>query len=288
MPDTIPNHFRVEFGKNWTERIQQTKSRLNDYIVFDDFDGDRKSFDRIGSMSSQTITDRKGKTRLSDADTDTRWVYRHGEDLAQTLDEFDSKNLGPLALPDGMYIRQHTNAYNRSLDDEAWKSALNPVKTGTTGTTELALPASQKIAAGGTGLTLAKLIQAREILNAADMGEDDAPTVLVVTAKQLTDLFNTTEVKSSDYNTVKALAQGEVDSFMGFTFKICQRLPKAGTTRSLVGWVKGTIIVIRGMKKVHVDEIPEQQHTIQIRSVWTLGGTRLHDEAVVQIDVTEA
>jgi len=287
MADQVPNHFTTEFSKNWIERVQQTKCRLDAYIEFDDFDGERKRYDRIGSMSSQEIVDRKGETRTTDANTDSRWAYRVGYDVANTLDEDDSKNLGPLTLPDSDYVRQHTNAYHRDCDDVSWGAAFNSVKTGTLGTTDTPLPSGQIIVHGGTGLTIAKLITANEIIEDADL-EDEAPRVLCVTAKQLTNLLNTTEVRSADYNTVKALVAGQIDTFMGFKFIKIKRLPKASTTRSCIGWVKGAIKVMRGTKTVHMDWLPKQQHSLQIRSKWNLGGVRVHDESVVVIECTES
>src|SRR3546814_9968356 len=61
------------------------------------------------------------------------------------------------------------------------------------------------------------LLQAKEILDAAEVDVDDttgqgAPTrVIAVSTKQITNLLGTTEIKSVDYNSVKALAQGQVD-----------------------------------------------------------------------------
>ena len=37
-----------------------------------------------------------------------------------------------------------------------------------------------------------------------------------MTATQITNLLSATEVKSADYNTVRALVRGEIDTFLGF------------------------------------------------------------------------
>jgi hypothetical protein len=64
-----------------------------------------------------------------------------------------------------------------------------------------------------TGLTLAKLLSAKETMDGDDVPENGR--VIVCTSDQISDLLNTTEIKSSDFNTVKALARGEIDSFLG-------------------------------------------------------------------------
>src|SRR5690606_16720791 len=160
-------------------------------------------------------------------DLDFRWAVRQGFDMGNLLDKDDAMNLAPLVLPTSDYVKSHTNAYHRDSDDIAWQAALGNVLTGELGATPLALPTTQWIGKGGavgvdtgtaTGLTVGKLITANEILEDADL-EDDAPRVLVVTAKQLTNLLNTTKVTSADYASVKALVNGTIDTFMGFKFK---------------------------------------------------------------------
>jgi len=286
MPDTIPAHFTTEFSTNWGERVQQTKGRLDAWVEDESFMGERKRYDRIGSQNSMRRTERKGPTRIVDPELDSRWAYRASYDLANLLDKDDAVNLGALTLPTSPYIKSHTNAYHRDSDDIAWHGALDDVMTGDAGATATPLPASQKIAAGGTGLTLAKLITANQILEDADL-EDDSPRVLCVTAEQLTNLLNTTQVQDADFNTVRALASGTVDSFMGFKFVKIKRLPKVGTTRSCPGWVKGAIKRIKGAMWSSIDKRADLSYSTQIYSAWHLGSTRVYDEGVVQIDCTE-
>ncbi len=98
--------------------------------------------------------------------------------------------------------------------------------TGETGSTSVTLPAGQKPYSASnqtTGLTVDKLLEAKKILDLADV-DPSLPRFIVVSPKQISDLLNTTEVKSSDFNTVKALAQGQLDSFLGFKFIVSNRL----------------------------------------------------------------
>ncbi len=284
--DTIPEHFTTQFSTNWISRIAQTKGRLDAFVDFDDFQGERKRYDRVGSQSLQERTERKGPTRIVEVDMDSRWAYRHSYDLANLLDKDDALNLGQLVLPTSQFVKDHAAAYHRAADDVAWSTALGSVITGEAGTTVTSFPAGQAIAAGGTGLTLAKLLTANQILEDADF-EDDAPRVLCVTAQQLTNLLNTTQVTNSDYNSVKALVSGQVDTFMGFKFVKIKRLPKVSTTRTCVGWVKGVIKVMRGSRMSDISIRKDLSYSTQIYSDAHLGGVRVHDEGVVTIDCIE-
>jgi hypothetical protein len=286
MSDLVPQHYTIEFATNWIQRTQQTKARLDDFVVDESFTGERKRWNRLAAQNSRVRTERKGPTVISEASSDFRWASRTPFDLANTLDKDDAMNLGNLVLPTSDYVQSHAAAHNRDKDDIAWQAAVDNVMTGENGTTSTALPEAQKIAAGGTGLTVVKLLQANEILEGADL-EDEAPRVLVCTAQQLTNLLNSTEVKSADYNTVKALAAGHIDTFMGFKFKKIKRLRKSGNDRTCVAWVKGAIKRFTGDRMSSIDKRPDLSYATQIYSSWNFGAARVYDEGVVQIICVE-
>ena len=92
----------------------------------------------------------------------------------------------------------------------------------------------------GTGLTLGKLLTAVQILNAADL-TDQRERVVVVSPIAISGMLNQTKVQSADYNTIKALVNGDIDTFMGFKFVLSNLLPKTGNIRTCVAWCKGAI-----------------------------------------------
>jgi hypothetical protein len=73
---------------------------------------------------------------------------------------------------------------------------------------------------GGTasGLTVTKLRRAKRLMDAAGVPMQDR--TFCHDAVGLEQLLGATPVTSSDYNSVKALVHGEVDTFLGFKF-IC-------------------------------------------------------------------
>jgi hypothetical protein len=84
----------------------------------------------------------------------------------------------------------------------------------------------------GTALVVDTLIDAKKLLDEKGVPEEDR--TFIHTSKQLADLLKTTEVQSADYNTIKSLVQGELNTFLGFKFiKIASRqeggLPNDGT-----------------------------------------------------------
>lgn len=300
--DTIPAHYTTMFSENWIPRAQQSTSRLSDFIDWQQgtFKGERKRFDRTGTQEFQQKTERKAPTIPNNPTLDFRWINRASYNLTNDLDEDDEENLGELILPTGQWTRDHLKAYMRLIDSKCGHGpALGNVVTGELGDTNTALPAGQQIAAGGTGMTVAKLRTANQMLMESELegadldGDPNASNrVLVCTAEQINNLLTDPQITSSDYNTVKALVNGTVNTFMGFTFRRIEgtgsySLPKVSTTRSCVAWVKGAILGSKGAMKSHIDRIPTQSHKIQCRSTARAGGARLHDEGVVQIDCIE-
>lgn len=78
------------------------------------------------------------------------------------------------------------------------------------------------VAIGGaaTDLNPAKLRRASRYLN--QKGVPGAGRNIVIGALQLEALLGNTEATSSDFNTVKALVNGEINSFVGFAFKMIE------------------------------------------------------------------
>lgn len=286
MPDPIPSHYATEFSTNWIHRAQQSTARFDAFVEDIQFNGERKRFDRLQKLTATLRTTRKANTPVQDVSTDSRWCYRATFDLPNILAEEDARNLAPLVLPDSDIVKAHAMEYQRKLDSVAYDAARGDVMTGEAGTTPSSLPSGQKIAHGSTGLTLAKLLSANEILDGADL-EEGAMRILAVAPQQITNLLNTTEVKSADYNTVKALAEGKIDTFMGFKFVKSNLLTKTSTTRFCVAWVKGAIKRCRGAIRTTIDRLPDRSNAVQIFSSWDLSACRVYDEGVVEIACTE-
>lgn len=284
--------YQTEFNSNLLPRYQQSKSRLSEYVTVEDFDGERKDYPRINPTPAPTDISgvaRHSATPIRDVDFDKRWVYPKAWELPSHFAQWDEKFLGKIALPNSAVQMEHNKSFYRQFDDEIVRSALGNVMSGKLGTTNNALPVAQKIAAGGTGMTIAKLLAALDILDDADNLDDDgAERVFVWTVKQRSELLNTTEVKSADYNTVKALAEGKIDSFMGFKFKILKRLPLVGGVRSCLAFQKGALVATRHMKPTSITIRDDLRNSLQVYSTGLTGGARLLDEGVVQVDCTDA
>ena len=78
----------------------------------------------------------------------------------------------------------------------------------------LALTTSTPVGTTGTALTIDTMLAAKRALDAK--GTPTSDRFFVIESKGMEDLLKTTEVTSVDYNSVKALVQGDVNTFLGF------------------------------------------------------------------------
>lgn len=294
--------FQTEYNNNITPRYQQRKSRLDGFVEWDEINAERKDYPRSGAATNSiaagipdnyngvtnNAANRFQATPIVQPDFDKRWAYGAIKYKFAHFNQWDEKMLGNIALPNSTVQREALATFARDCDDVIWTAALGNAKSGQLGTTDVALPAGQKIVAGGTGMTLAKLMATLDILDDADNldEEGEMQRVFLWTVRERSALLNTTEVKSSDYNTVKALAEGKIDTFMGFKFKIIKRLPNSAGVRSCVAFQKGAIKAYKHRIETQFGIRGDIFNALQISDSWRLGAVRVQDEGVVQVDVT--
>jgi hypothetical protein len=143
------------------------------------------------------------------------------------------------------------------------------------------------------GLNIEKLIAARSRFGTNDVDLDDPENklYLAVSQQQLDDLLNETEIKSSDYNTVKALVKGEIDTYMGFDFVRTQRLALDSTTdiRTCFAWAKsGICLGVNKDSKTNISERADKSFATYVYACMSTGATRMEEEKVVEIPCDES
>jgi hypothetical protein len=118
------------------------------------------------------------------------------------------------------------------------------------------------IADGGTDLTTVKLREASKLLNKNGVPTKDRH--ILVSADGLDSMLAEENVTSSDFNTVKALVQGEIDTFVGFKFHIIEDrleggLPLVGDIRTGLAYHMTAIGIAVGLgPESRADWIPQK------------------------------
>lgn len=286
MSTQITTAFVEQYKNNVLHLAQQKGSRLRDTARYTPVTGKSHYFERIGATAAQVRTTRHSNTPQIDIPHSRRKVSLVDYDWADLIDQEDKVKM--LITPQSEYAMAGANAMGRAMDDALIAAATGNAFGGVAGATSIALPTAQKIAGGTTGLTLAKLLSAKEIIDSSDVDPEEARYV-VCSAKQITDLLNTTQVTSSDYNTVRALASGQIDTFLGFKFIRSQRLPIATTIRSCLAYTESALGLAVGADiTTRISERDDKNYATQVFLSMVIGATRIEDEKVVEIGAKEA
>lgn len=272
-------HDYIEMG------LQQMGSRFRPAVRVESVQAKYGYFDRVEAVDAVLKTTRHADTPQIDTPHTRRRVDMSDYHVADLIDKQDVLRIA--GNPENAYVQTHINALGRQMDDVIITAATGTAYEGETGGTSTSFPAGQQIAHGSAGMTVAKLRTAKQILDENEVG--DEPRYVACTAEQINDLLGETEVTSSDYNTVKALVQGEVDTFMGFTFIRSERLAKASTTRSCLAWSRSGLLLAVGMDiMTDISERKDKSLATQVYACATFGATRMYEEKVVEIQCTEA
>jgi len=133
----------------------------------------------------------------------------------------------------------------------------------------------------GTGLTIAKIRRAKKLMDAAGVPKADRTFVHASTG--LEQLLGATPVTSGDFNSVKALVNGELDHFLGFTFIGMEDRDEGGIVSTAnveknFAFHKNAIGLAVGMEfRSAIDWIPE-------KTSWLVNG--MYSAGAVAIDST--
>lgn len=292
MTISIPIAFSQKFTADFLLLSQQKMSRLWKTVRSEpDFlNGKFGYYDRIGATAMQRRTSRNADTPNIDQAHSRRRITLSDYEWATLIDKQDVMRMIAGGMLPAKYLQNALMAAQRQRDDViiAAATANSQVMDEDDAATSTALPAAQIIANGGTGLTLAKVLNAKELLDAAEVAEE-TPKYAIVSAKQVTNMLNTTEVKSVDYNSVKALASGQLNTFLGFEWIRSERLAVSSSIRKCLFYAQGAVGVALG-EDITTDIGPRRDKGMatQVYVSQSLDATRVEDVQLVEVDCSEA
>jgi hypothetical protein len=284
MSSQITTAFVQQYSANIQMLSQQMGSLLRDKVRVESVVGKNAFFDQVGSVTAQLRTSRHADTPQIDTPHSRRRLSLADYEFADLIDQQDKVRL--LIDPTSSYAQAAAMAMGRAMDDVIISAALGTASTGETGTgTETVQTGVVK---GTSGLTVAKLISAKDLLDKADV-DPSIPRHIIVGPEQLGNLLGDSEVTSSDFNTVKALVRGELDSYLGFKFTVSNRLPKTGNDRTCIAYAQdGLLLGIGKDISARIDERADKSYATQVYYCQTIGATRMESAKVVPIVAIEA
>ena len=287
MSNQITTAFVQQYSNNVQMLSQQKGSLLRAAVDVETVVGKNSFFDQVGVASAVKRLTRHADTPQMDTPHARRRVSLSDYEYSDLIDNQDK--IRTLIDPTSAYATAAAYALGRAQDDEIIAALSGTAYTGETGSTATVLPSAQKITEASTGgLTIAKLRTAKEILDSASV-DPSIPRYIAVGPRQITDLLGTTEVTSSDFNSVKALANGEVNSFLGFNFIVSNRLDISSSKRLCLVWaMDGCKMAIGQDLMTRIDERADKGYAHQVYVCQSIGATRMEEEKVVTIEAHEA
>ena len=275
---------------------RQERSMLWDTVVNKDKEQIKgKSFyqDQIGTWEMSPKTSVNAKTPMNDPNLSRTRVDMRTYNDARTID----RSLGLQSLSDP--LSQASVCVQSAVGvqyDKLIYAALGGVTyRGETGSTSVSLPSAQKIAADfetsgtNTGLTTAKIRRASKMLDAKGVPSYDRYLVASATAKE--QLLGTQAPTSSDYNAIRALVNGDINSWVGFRFIWLPDgiINVSSNIADYYAYHKTGMIFgdLDGMF-LREQERPDLSYSKQIYYEITAGAGRLEEAKVVQIKGDES
>lgn len=287
MSQQITEAFVQQFADNFRHLAQQMKSRFEPCVTHEpNIVGMSKSVNRLGQRTASRRTQRHADTPINDQPHSTRFVDLFDWDDGDMIDDQDKIRM--LIDPTSDYVKAMIAALNRAKDDVII-AAMGGNSRATTG--NIILPNSQKIVAGGTGLTKAKIIQARKLFRRNEADNHAGEELFInYTAQAAADILADTTLTSADYMAGKFLESGDVEGkWMGFTWIPSERTPYDGATRRLYAWAKSGITLGTGADiTTKVGEDPGKGFNTRVYAKMSIGAVRVEEEKVVEIAATEA
>jgi hypothetical protein len=310
MSQQITEAHVKQFNANLYHLSQQKGSRLMMAVRRETQKGKSEFFDRLGPVTAQKKVSRHNDTPLYDTPHSRRRVTLNDYEHADLIDKEDKIRI--LIDPASGYTQAFVWAFGRAKDDEIILAADGDAYSGEEGTTAVAHPNSQKLvsvnAGAGVNLNVQALRRAKKKFDDADVDES-IKRYIAHSSSQLESLLSETQVTSADFNTVRALVQGQLNTFLGFEFIRSQRLRTQSSTlafdtttgavgagagnasgyRKVLAWAEDGLILSTAMDiMTRVSERADKGYAEQVYAAMSLGSTRMEEEKVVVILCNEA
>lgn len=306
--------WRVQqYAANVYHLSQQEGSVIEPLCRHESFTGKADFFDRLGQAAAQDKVGRNTDTPNLNIDHSRRMVVTVTREWGTLVDRKDK--LQNIHSPENEYAKAAAMGLGRRKDQVLIEAAFNAAATGEDGSSSTALGNAQKITAVDSGALAYPNVQLlRKAKRKMDAGKVKGKRWIIHAADFLEALLAETEVGSSDYNTVRALVNGELDTFMGFSFKHCEEIDaytaQSGSFDSAdyhfdttTGLYNGSGTDLGGTEKValalaegglirgetqnsfiaRISEREDKGYSGQVYTAIDMGGVRMEEVKVVQL-----
>lgn len=294
MSENLYKLFTTQFSTNLELRLQQAGSKLRGRVMEGAHVGKQASpVQYEGAISMRPVAGRFAPIGRVDSDYTRRWVFPADFDLPQLIDTFDE--LKTIVDPKSPKVTNAANAAGRQWDDTIIAAAFGTAQLGTdvnglSSETWASISTNFSIASNfgsssASGLTVAKLIEAKRILRHNHVDMEVEPITLVIGSKQESDLLNQAQVVSTEFNDKPVLVEGRLTRFLGFDIVMSERLSVASNVRSVIATAKSGLYL--GVWKDTTNSVDKRTDIVglpyQLYTMMSCGATRLEPGRTLEI-----
>lgn len=313
MSLTIEQTWDLKFNDMLMETYQQKASLLTGMLdpgmVHYNIKAQIDHHERLGALVANDVISPTGPTNVMNIEHSKRAVTLQSSDAVLRLS--DENTLRSLIDPQSAYRNAIAYALARRDDVHIINALLGSaqIATVTAGSgiitySSVALPAARKIGAA-TAIDLARIIAASEGLSKAGAPPGLGRRKFLYSPGQERDLLAITQASSSDFTKNQIHDRGTISGlpWEGFDWIMMQdligtdgvvanallrMLPLASTTRSCLAFDVSCVGLSVGRDvTTYVNELPEHNNSIQVRSVMAKAAVRVWEGGVMQVDTLE-
>lgn len=328
MPAEIEKAYINQFHAGFETAFQQTRARFRGSVIEGRQSAEFDYYDRVGIAEDMKENNtRYGDNPMSEIPHDRRRIHVKDWDNGKAIDEKDLKRVAtdPTNEYTQALVYSANRKYDDNVIATAFGTAYTG-KAGETqvafvGTTSgkvtvgavsntlsrISTAGRYTLTAGNyegidiakdytggaaadAGITLAKLKAVRTAfkLLAEDYVTDTTLIDCWITAYQAEQLLSITEIINSDYATKKALAEGDVASFMGFRFRQSERLTKTSGVRECICMMPRAIRMALSVDiSADMWRLPAKKNIPYIYVKMGMGGSRMWGECIAKLNCVE-
>lgn len=282
---TIDQAYINTYTNNVYHFFQQKGSKLRPYVREEVTPSEFHNFERMHPTAAKRRTTKFGDTEYIDVVHSRRRAEKFPHDWPALIDQIDVDRI--LINPQSEYVLNGGWAMGRAYDQEVIAALGGSAMEGKTGGSLIALPGTQKVAHNSLNMNLTKLRATR--LKFDDNDVEELNQVGAVSPSAVYSMLGEEKITSSDYAAIKALVDGDIGSYMGFTFIKMTGLPKSGDIRLCYFWHPWAVGMVSSPSlPVTVDRLPTKNNAVQIYVYGDFGGVRVLDQGVVEVAIDES
>lgn len=247
-------------------------------------------FERLGQVAMQAKVGKHSKSVRTDVDHSRVQVTKKDYYVDLRIDKSD--DIRSKLDPSGDYMRLALASAKRTKDDIIYRACVDDLVlvasdfSTSTETLSAGQTVSKDVGASNSDLNLEKILRVLRIYESNFAASDSRVMQMDSRAKEA--LMQIQKATSADYQNIKALTSGQINTFYGFEIAKYEVTDGAGTPgdpRILVTFNKDAIgMSLCADVETRVAELPEDHFDKMIHTSMSVGATRLEDSGVVLIE----